>query len=419
MDLDQLLNHTPLPPLLGLPREIRDLIYGELLEHGSVSIASGVTATPAIDNGTKTPNLGQSIREENPVRHPFRSRSTWTQCLRDFSLASDQVDLFSIEDTYLCTVDSQTVDIFLTYQLAPIDHDALVSNSPRLNLQIMHVCRQTYNEAREIFYGKNIFKFRSDFRIPTALHFLKDRSPESLACIHSLELGVLEDNGLDDRKDHYPLRCEPGGLKLRMASDYYPKLCAMLGSPSMHLRRLRLVVETHSMFPPLLTGFGAIEPALAFEKAWPVPPPVWLGPLLDTKNLDSIVLYWFSSRPLIRRFATAATEIRNQMLKPLTAYETVKSKTFERTAIMFRVRMFWPDSRYGAELEGYRDSSVQYNKDVEDTEWQDRDSRPEQIEEDQRLDELMETIVPNQKENGDCMQGFGQGTVCFCELNAL
>ncbi|KAF1966514.1 hypothetical protein BU23DRAFT_603442 [Bimuria novae-zelandiae CBS 107.79] len=124
----------------------------------------------------------------------------------------------------------------MTYQLA-------VSRSrhagKKVDLSILHVCKQVYQESAEIFYGKNTFSFTSSFCIPTAATFLRDR-PESLRFIKSLELRLLETEE------------EPEGPREYIRSHVlwgrdglYPELCGLLSSSDMALRRLSLIIETY------------------------------------------------------------------------------------------------------------------------------------------------------------------------------
>ncbi|KAF2729146.1 hypothetical protein EJ04DRAFT_568891 [Polyplosphaeria fusca] len=75
-------------------------------------------------------------------------------------------------------------DVHFTYQAC---------DDAQLHLQVMRVCRQLYAEARDIFYGRNIFRFDADLRIPCALRFLEDRPPVSRNHIKSVELALTED----------------------------------------------------------------------------------------------------------------------------------------------------------------------------------------------------------------------------------
>jgi len=157
-------------PLLTLPRELRDEILANLLLHGTVPFECGITSIPNFrevedDEIERSPVTEQQALQEYPLRCPCTGRRSWTVPLRDVT-GSDRVFLPSDgrrEESHMTYADG--ISVGLTYQL--------LGTSECIDLGIMLVCKQLYQEASEMFYGRNIFSFKADFRMPTALSFLQ------------------------------------------------------------------------------------------------------------------------------------------------------------------------------------------------------------------------------------------------------
>ncbi|KAF2122460.1 hypothetical protein BDV96DRAFT_560864 [Lophiotrema nucula] len=295
------------PPLLALPREIRDLIYDELLSHGSIDIGFGVVATPVFGNRTLTKRFHQQVQQwQYELQTPRLARLSWELPLWDVL----QHDTWTYPG-------KQHLRLQLTYQAISTQHQEA---TPTLNLQTFLLCKQIYNEARETFYNRNIFRFRSDFRIPTALHFLQDRPAESRSRIRSMVLALTEEYVMIGRPNHtYPItkKYTVMGFKLRYSYEYYNQLCSTMAN-TMNLQYLGLVVETFRSSVVSMRQqphIATMQDCLAFEEGQRVESASWIEPLAAIRSLRSISLRSISDIPMLTRHAAIAETLRDQILQ--------------------------------------------------------------------------------------------------------
>jgi hypothetical protein len=124
----------------------------------------------------------------------------------------------------------------MTYQLAvPL----IIPPYYRPEIRALQTCKQIYSEAKRIFYGKNLFSFTADFRIPTAFAFLCDRPADSLLLIPSVELALTEKIDLSPT-----CRTSTDRFVLQFAYNPFTELCTLLSTARMRLRNLHLTIET-------------------------------------------------------------------------------------------------------------------------------------------------------------------------------
>ncbi|KAF2793747.1 hypothetical protein K505DRAFT_375142 [Melanomma pulvis-pyrius CBS 109.77] len=298
-----------LPPFLALPREVRDLIYDYLLVHDKVSVKNVVIDPP--------PWVPEKLLHvfQTGLKQPVVRRQTWR-------LPADHVlDPTYVEEGELFESVEPGKELQMSFKIAPIrDKSSGIEIEPCLNIHLMLVCRQLYSEAREVFYSKNTFQFTGDFRIPTALAFLLDRTLESLSYIRSLELALTETCwSHPDQFDQYtsPGSSPQPGLVLRYAYDYFRQLCSLIASSSMSLQSLRLNIDTFDgNFYRGGVDSITVNGLLLHEEQNPGNFPLWLDPLLSIRDLDNITLWWDSTTPMMRRIANVASLMQERMLKP-------------------------------------------------------------------------------------------------------
>jgi hypothetical protein len=203
----------------------------------------------------------------------------------------------------------------MTYQLAVSPER---SPSQSIEIHLLQTCKQIYHEARKTFYGKNLFSFTADFRIPTAFVFLCDRPAESLLLISSMELALTEDNNtISTNEAHYPIyRRSTNSLVLQYAYNHFTDLCTLLSTSRMRLRNLHLTIESLAErrgVPPRTVAECLSWETLntAESRPWV---PSWLDPLLNLEGLDYIETVWIFDRPRLRRMADTVSLIRHHML---------------------------------------------------------------------------------------------------------
>ncbi|KAF1994005.1 hypothetical protein P154DRAFT_401378, partial [Amniculicola lignicola CBS 123094] len=268
--------------LLLLPREIRDLVYRLLFVRSTIGIECALAE--GVHSGEDLPLRRTEWPPLYMLRSPLHLRSTWP-------VPEPALDLQGIEEWW--TLSSRDQQLDMTYQLIPEDSGGV----PHLPLQAMLVCKQIYHEARETFYAKNVFRLVGDFQIPTALQFLKDRSPGSRSLISTIEMSMMEDEcEVPEQSDAYVPSSghTQSTLRLRYAYDYYEPLCSMLASPSMHLRHLGLSIDSGHAGWHFGNHYWAatVEKIVQFDRLRDVEIPTWLGPLLSIRGLDSVRISW-------------------------------------------------------------------------------------------------------------------------------
>ena len=165
---------VPAPvPLLGLPRELRDAILANLLLHSTIAIECGIVSIPKyrevdLAHGRAPLMFSQIGPLGNfPLRRPCVGRGTWTVPLSDMTFDAEVYVGYEGTGELPPSTKSRDVPVGMTYQLE--------AKSESIDLAIMLVCKQLYQDACEMFYGRNVFSFRADFRIPSALRFFEVR----------------------------------------------------------------------------------------------------------------------------------------------------------------------------------------------------------------------------------------------------
>ncbi|KAF2439568.1 hypothetical protein P171DRAFT_490260 [Karstenula rhodostoma CBS 690.94] len=311
-------------PLLRLPREIRDMIYSYVLVSGTIALEGAVTRAPRsrITVGGEV-GFCEALYQKYKLTYPLTSRSTWTIPLEDLAIPEASFQL-----------DSSAVHI--TYQIRPSMHGRRGDST---STSLLQVCKQIYSEAVEIFYSKNNFSFTGEYRIPTAVIFLRDRPAVSLHLIRSLELPISY------VEDHPPSGVAPGRYSGRhvLHRDYgfYAELCGLLSSPKMDLRKLSLTVET-DWVNPLLDADG---PALRrqenfkwlYSKKNRTPEIVeWVHPLLKINTLEKLSVYWINGLHT-RIIGQTIALMAQSMLKIRSSLETNQTRPGqERIELLYR-----------------------------------------------------------------------------------
>ncbi|KAJ4299350.1 hypothetical protein N0V90_004595 [Kalmusia sp. IMI 367209] len=317
------------PPLLRLPREIRDIIYEYVLFHGTIAIEASVTKAPRsrIVVGGEI-GFCEALYQQYKLTYPLTCRSTWAVPLHDLAVPEPELQL-----------DSSTVH--MTYQIASSTHG---NTSTRIDISLFHVCKQVYYEANDIFFRKNTFSFTADFRIPTAAVFLRDMSDLSLRLPTSLELHLMDS---EIETSHVDQINYSGPRELQCSYGFYPELCARLSSANMNLRKISLSIESSNL--PSTDLLFPISGAIAMDNMrWKASEgtdgtivPEWIHPLLGIKTLDKLSVFWIFDGRHIRLIGRTLTLMRQHMLKRAhhRAKEVVKP---ERKELEFLYRVIDP-----------------------------------------------------------------------------
>jgi hypothetical protein len=290
--------------LLQLPREIRDLIYEFTLVREVIPIECAVIPISGA-TASRSPGFCKNLTESFPIRGPLAHRRIWSIPTFDVELAFAEGD---------ARVNLKAVQ--MTYQLA-VSPGTPPSHS--IEIRLLQTCKQIYHEARKTFYGKNLFSFTADFRIPTAFMFLCDRPAESLLLISSMELDLTEDdNMISTNEAHYPSSYRRSdSLVLQYAYNYFTDLCTLLSTSRMRLLNLHLTIqslaERRGLPPKTVAECLAWETLKTAEsRPWI---PSWLDPLLNLEGLDYIETVWIFDRPRLRRMADTLSLMRQHMLR--------------------------------------------------------------------------------------------------------
>ncbi|KAL7774636.1 hypothetical protein CFE70_005550 [Pyrenophora teres f. teres 0-1] len=222
--------------LLELPRELRDLIYEFVLVRDVIPIQRAAAALDNIPEETRTrcPEFYRQAALTYPLRRTHAHRRTWAIPRFDIRISNSRYDPGDLP-----------TDVQMTYQLED-DYDEPWTH--KFEPRLLQTCRQIYDEAREVFYGKNLFSFTDTEAIPTAFAFLCDRPAESLKLISAMELAFDEgSNMIGTAGAHYPIQAKStDSLVLRYAYHFFPDLCTLLSTPRMQLRRLNLTINSLS-----------------------------------------------------------------------------------------------------------------------------------------------------------------------------
>ncbi|KAF2734671.1 hypothetical protein EJ04DRAFT_564088 [Polyplosphaeria fusca] len=310
--------------ILQLPREVRDLILDSLLNQGVVRVKSAVAEEPLFDLPYQTTHFRHQVRDLCFVlRRPCHARSTFSLPLNHIFSGYSSTGHVKVPFTYQAS-DQQGVHI------------------PQLHLQVMVVCRQLYAEAREIFYGRNIFRFDSDLRIPSALRFLEDRPLESLKHIKSMELALTEDEcPPEDATDVFD-RDETSGersMKLRYAYGHFTQLCAFLAD-RMQLRSLGILLETLERMRSRQRYPATVEDCIERESASPADVPSWIAPITRIRGLERVMFRSISRSGLLRRHAEIARLLRASVLAQSDPSVTPRRNHYDSDFVEMRLRLY-------------------------------------------------------------------------------
>lgn len=294
----------PTSRLLHLPREIRDLIFEYVLVKVAIPIECAITkASSTRTRGIDGWDLPKDIKEVFPLMVPWAHRRVWSVPAFDIAMGYSDNDRHSPSA------------VQMTYQ---IQREIGGKKAEGAHISLFQVCRQTYAEANEIFYGKNTFSFTSDFRIPTAFAFLCDRPPHSLRHIKSLELSLLESSNMRGTTEApYPIiRRSTDSLVLQFTYHYFTELCTLLSTPRLSLERLYLTVETMASAGDggvidLRDGLAREEQKMNSPRPWV---PIWIDPLLKIEGLEILEMRWVSNRPQIQRMVDTMDLMQRGML---------------------------------------------------------------------------------------------------------
>ncbi|KAF1929081.1 uncharacterized protein M421DRAFT_49618, partial [Didymella exigua CBS 183.55] len=294
--------------LLQLPRELRELIYEHAIIRDTIPIDCAVVKGPGYRKHTGYPYASSpQLHEAYPLSHDVAYRRIWSLPIYDLN-----VDIQG--GTWMEPKRAQ-----MTYQLgATCRRPDYAHCHDKAAIQLLQVCRMVHDEARPLFYKKNIFSFTGRFSVSTALAFIQDLSTTALPLLSSIEIVLTEGNNMRGTAEaHYPPTTRSSDcLVLQHAFHYFTDLCALLASSTVQLRHLYLTIESQS-------GYGDSQPqALSECIAWEVeksssPRPwvaSWIQPLLKIQGLESIKVYWISDRPRLRRMSDTLSTMQQSML---------------------------------------------------------------------------------------------------------
>ncbi|KAL6707397.1 hypothetical protein ACN47E_004176 [Coniothyrium glycines] len=291
--------------LLQLPREVRDLIYEHVLVRDVIPIEAAVVKIPEA-TASRSPGYSKNLRELLPCRYSWSHRRLWLIPVLDIVCDFGPSD--RTEDP------RSTRSVSMTYQLDT--WSPMVSPEGPIEIRLLQTCKQVYHEAREIFYGRNIFSFTADFRIATAFAFLCDRPAESLRLISSMELALLEDNNMRATAEaHYPIvRRSTDSLVLQYAYNHFTDLATLLSTPRVQLRKLYLRVQSlassYDEPPKSFQDCIAWETSKMKDSPWIAS---WMDPLLKIEGLELVDVCWSFDRPRIRRMLATLSTMRSHM----------------------------------------------------------------------------------------------------------
>ena len=331
--------------LLDLPRELRDLIYEFVLVRDVIPIQRAAATLDNIPEETRNrcPEFYRRVALTYPLRKPRTHRRIWAIPRFDIRVSSSRYDPRDLP-----------TDVQMTYQLED-DYDEPWTH--KVELRLLQTCRQIYHEAREVFYGKNLFSFTDTEAIPTAFAFLCDRPAESLKLILAMEVAFDEgSNMIGTTGAHYPIQPKStDSLVLRYAYHYFPDLCTLLSTPRMQLRRLNLTINSlsqhfvNSMNRQYISAPSSIAASVSWEtqkmrcsRPWVAS---WVQPLLKVKNLQYLEINWMFDRPEACRMADTLSLMRRHMLAEKYDRQTTRAGPSENPGFEFTIyyRVVMPD----------------------------------------------------------------------------
>ncbi|KAJ4990711.1 hypothetical protein SVAN01_03720 [Stagonosporopsis vannaccii] len=317
--------------LTNLPREIRDLIWEHSIVRDTIPIDCAVVEGPGYRRHTGFPcSFSPQLHKAYPLIRDVTWRRTWFLPIYDLKVDIDG-------GTWM-----EPKRARMTYQIAaPCTGPKRTHDFEKIAIQLLQVCRTIRDEARALFYKNNVFSFTGQFPISTALAFLQDRPVIALSQLSSIEILLTEDNNMRGTADaHFPPTTRSSDcLVLQHAFHYFTDLCNLLSSPSIHLRRLCLTIES-------LSSYGDNEPeslpdCLAWEagkssseRPWVA---AWIDPLLQINSLEVIKLYWISDRPRILRMADTLSLIQHSMLERPVITQVDENRSLQGHELEFGV----------------------------------------------------------------------------------
>ncbi|XP_014551263.1 hypothetical protein COCVIDRAFT_42393 [Bipolaris victoriae FI3] len=312
--------------LLQVPREIRDLIYEYVLVRDIILIERAAATVPEI-TAKQCPEFYRQLRQSYPLTHIRSHRRVWAIPRFDIGLPSFKDD-----------PELPPSHVQMTYQ---ITRQSSLPFGEQIGIHLLQTCQQIYHEARDIFYAKNVFGFKTVEGIPTAFAFLCDRPAKSLNLISSMQITLGEGTNLRGTTEaHYPIVARStDSVVLRYAYNDFTNLCTLLSSPRMQLRKLTLVIDSlHQFYRPV---FPSPTDCIKWEaqrttasRPWVAP---WVQPLFKVENLECLEIYWSLDRPEICRMADTMSLMRQQMLAPKGFRRHGRSDSFCMPRFDFRI----------------------------------------------------------------------------------
>ncbi|USP73086.1 uncharacterized protein yc1106_00360 [Curvularia clavata] len=308
--------------LLVIPREIRDLIYEYVLVRDVILIERAAATVPesAI---IRSPEFYKRFAQSYPLTRKRVHRRVWLIPRFDLGLP--------------CYKDDPELPpsaVQMTYQL---NSQCDLSHQDRIEINVLQTCQQIYHEAREIFYNKNVFRFKAAESIATTFAFLCDRPAESLKLISSIEMTLDEGTNLRGTDEaHYPVVARStDSVVLRYAYNHFTELCTLLSTSRVRLRKLSLFIHSSNQFYrpvfPSPLEYGKWEAQrMARPRPWVAS---WVYPLLKLENLECLEIHWKLDRPEICRIADTLALMRQQML--------VQTGTERRGPLLARFSKFY------------------------------------------------------------------------------
>ncbi|RMZ70512.1 zinc ion binding [Pyrenophora seminiperda CCB06] len=353
--------------LLELPRELRDMIYEFVLVRDVIPIQRAAAALGYIpeESRNRCPEFYRQVTLTYPLRKTCAHRRTWAIPRFDLRVSSSRYDPRDLP-----------TDVQMTYQLED-DYD--VPWAYKFDLRLLQTSRQIYEEAREVFYSKNLFSFTDTEAIPTAFAFLCDRPAESLKLISAMEITFDEgSNMIGTTGAHYPIQAKStDSLVLRYAYHCFPDLCTLLSTPRMQLRRLNLTINSlsqhfvNSLNHHYISAPSSIAASVSWEtqkmrssRPWVAS---WVQPLLKVKNLEFLEINWTFDRPEACRMADTLSLMKRHMLGEKCNKQTTRACPSENPGFEFTIhyRVVMPDET-PADCELSREDLLQSKKDSDD-----------------------------------------------------
>ncbi|KAI9751068.1 MAG: hypothetical protein M1835_001273 [Candelina submexicana] len=229
-------------PFLSLPREIRDMIYGYLLASETYDTMGGADPEATIVIGNIHPFPGLHTTPLTDLAHQE------LQWLGQNPMEEERP--ISPRASKLCQTITGRVETSYERQ------------GGVLHPSVLYVNQQIYDEAEQILYSKNTFRFKKDSTEALA-PFLKDRSAAARAAIKSLRVRLWTSE-------------EPDSFAYRG----WDKFCTYIAE-ELHLRILRLDLDTEDKVN------DSTDPR-EFQFRWHGPTSGWVRSLIKIQTLPSL-----------------------------------------------------------------------------------------------------------------------------------